>query len=60
MDQSIYEDYKFWPNNYIAYDLLYKTDKYKSSYTEEDKKIFLNYKDKQLDSIKENSENANN
>ena len=60
LDQSIYTGYKFWPNNYIAYDLLYKTDKYKSFYSEKDKEIFLIYKEKQLESIKENSEKAGN
>ena len=60
IDQSIYSNYKLWPNNYIAYDLLNKTDKYKSFYTKQEKEKFLDYKNKQLKSIKENSEKGNN
>ncbi len=60
IDQSIYSNYKLWPNNYIAYDLLNKTDKYKSFYTKQEKEKFLDYKNKQLKSIKENSEKGDN
>lgn len=60
IDQSIYSNYKLWPNNYIAYDLLNKTGKYKSFYTKQEKEKFLDYKNKQLKSIKENSEKGDN
>lgn len=60
IDCQIYKNYKLWPNNYIAYDLLYKTEKYKSFYTKQEKENFLNYKDKQLEKIKENSEKGDN
>jgi hypothetical protein len=40
IDDSILQSYKLWPTNYIAYDLLYKTDKYKSQYTEVEKSLF--------------------
>lgn len=36
IDKSIYENFKLWPNNYIAYDKLNKTDKYSSNYSEAD------------------------
>jgi hypothetical protein len=29
-----------WPTNYIAYDLLHKTDQYKDFYTENEKSLF--------------------
>jgi 1-acyl-sn-glycerol-3-phosphate acyltransferase len=40
IDDSILTSYKLWPTNYIAYDLLYKTDKYKDFYTENEKSLF--------------------
>lgn len=40
IDDSILQSYKLWPTNYIAYDLLYKTDKYSSHYTEDEKSLF--------------------
>jgi hypothetical protein len=29
-----------WPTNYIAYDLVFKTDKFKHKYTENEKSVF--------------------
>ncbi|MEC4004089.1 1-acyl-sn-glycerol-3-phosphate acyltransferase [Flavobacterium sp. SUN052] len=40
IDDSILQSYKLWPTNYIAYDLLYKTNKYSSHYTEDEKSLF--------------------
>jgi 1-acyl-sn-glycerol-3-phosphate acyltransferase len=40
IDDSILQSYKLWPTNYIAYDLLYKTDKYRQLYTENEKSLF--------------------
>ncbi|WP_333599288.1 1-acyl-sn-glycerol-3-phosphate acyltransferase [Flavobacterium sp.] len=40
IDDSILQSYKLWPTNYIAYDLLHKTDKYKNHYTENEKSLF--------------------
>ncbi|MFM2213838.1 MAG: hypothetical protein RL427_1101 [Bacteroidota bacterium] len=40
IDDSILQSYKLWPTNYIAYDILHKTDKYKSYYTENEKSLF--------------------
>ncbi len=40
IDDSILQSYKLWPTNYIAYDILYKTDKYSSHYTENEKSLF--------------------
>ena len=40
IDDSILQSYKLWPTNYIAYDLLNKTDKYNSHYTEDEKSLF--------------------
>lgn len=40
IDDSILQSYKLWPTNYIAYDLLHKTDQYKAFYTENEKSLF--------------------
>jgi 1-acyl-sn-glycerol-3-phosphate acyltransferase len=40
IDDSILMNYHLWPTNYIAYDLLYKTDKFASKYTESEKSLF--------------------
>lgn len=40
IDDSILTSYKLWPTNYIAYDLLHKTDKYADKYTENEKSLF--------------------
>ncbi len=40
IDDSILQSYKLWPTNYIAYDLLHKTDKYQHLYTENEKSLF--------------------
>jgi len=40
IDDSILQSYKLWPTNYIAYDLLNKTNEYSSFYTENEKQLF--------------------
>ncbi|MFM7018165.1 1-acyl-sn-glycerol-3-phosphate acyltransferase [Flavobacterium sp.] len=40
IDDSILQSYKLWPTNYIAYDILYKTDRFKDHYTESEKSLF--------------------
>ena len=40
IDDSILQSYKLWPTNYIAYDLLHKTNTYFSYYTEAEKSLF--------------------
>jgi len=46
-DQQIYDNYKLYPNNYIAYDVLEKSQRFSHQYSEEEKNGFLNYLDKQ-------------
>lgn len=45
IDQRIYENYMLWPNNYIAYDILFQSCKYVGKYTEAQKKEFIAYMD---------------
>ena len=40
IDDSILTGYKLWPTNYIAYDILYKTNKWEAFYTENEKSLF--------------------
>lgn len=40
IDDSILQSYKLWPTNYIAYDLLNKSNTYNHLYTEEEKSLF--------------------
>ncbi len=40
IDQQIYNNYKLWPNNYIAYDMLMQEYRFKDKYTAEDKRTF--------------------
>jgi len=40
IDKSILSSYKLWPTNYIAYDILYKTNQFNTLYTETEKELF--------------------
>lgn len=40
IDESILRNYKLWPTNYIAHDILYKTNTCKHLYTENEKSLF--------------------
>ncbi|HUH25647.1 MAG TPA: hypothetical protein VLY87_03405, partial [Flavobacterium sp.] len=41
IDRQIIKNYKLWPTNYIAYDLLNETNTYESLYNEQEKQLFL-------------------
>ena len=40
VDQQIYANYKLWPNNYIAYDMLMQEHRFKSKYTHSEERKF--------------------
>ena len=40
IDDSILSSYKLWPTNYIAYDILHKTNQFADFYTENEKQLF--------------------
>ena len=40
IDDSILKNYKLWPTNYIAYDILNKSKEYAHLYTENEKSLF--------------------
>lgn len=51
VDKRVIEGYRLWPNNYIAYDIVYSTDKYSENYTAEDKARFIAYMEHQLGTV---------
>ncbi|NPA45567.1 MAG: glycerol acyltransferase, partial [Chlorobi bacterium] len=59
IDNQIYSNYKLWPNNYIAADVLNEDNKFSKFYSEKEKENFINYKNKQLLKVKGNKEKAN-
>ncbi|WP_379963176.1 1-acyl-sn-glycerol-3-phosphate acyltransferase [Epilithonimonas sp. UC225_85] len=40
IDDSIIRNYKLWPTNFIAYDLLHKSGQYSEYYTENERQLF--------------------
>ncbi|TVZ52115.1 1-acyl-sn-glycerol-3-phosphate acyltransferase [Dokdonia sp. Hel_I_53] len=40
LDKVIWENYKLWPTNYIAYDIYHKSDKYRNEYDEKELRHF--------------------
>lgn len=48
IDTKIYEGYKLWPNNYIAFDLINHSEHYPPCYTEEQKQKFIRYMEQGL------------
>jgi hypothetical protein len=58
IDNRIYRNYKFLPNNYIAYDILNNTDRYKASYTEKERTVFTGYMEGQLEKVGQEPEKA--
>lgn len=57
IDKEVYDNYKLWNTNYIAYDLFTKTSKYSENYTQEEKSKFLQYMDGRLSKLNPNSQN---
>jgi 1-acyl-sn-glycerol-3-phosphate acyltransferase len=53
IDDAILQSYKLWPTNYIAYDLLYKTEKYKAYYTADEKSLFERRYELKIDTTNE-------
>ncbi|MCG9791649.1 1-acyl-sn-glycerol-3-phosphate acyltransferase [Flavobacterium algicola] len=49
IDDSILSNYRLWPTNYIAYDVLNNSDTYASLYTEDQKMLFERRMEKRID-----------
>ena len=41
IDSKIHKNFKLWPNNYIAYDLLHSVNKFSKFYNDEEKEKFI-------------------
>lgn len=53
IDKEIYRNYRLFPNNYIAYDLYFKTTKYASQYTDAQKVSFIELTHQRLKIVNE-------
>lgn len=53
IDKAIHSNYKLYPGNYVAYDILYGTNRFTDHYTAEEKQTFTNYLDSQLAKLPE-------
>lgn len=53
IDVDIHMNYKFFPCNFVAHDILHQSEEFSSYYTEKDKQAFEAYINKQLDRIPE-------
>ncbi|MFB6316946.1 1-acyl-sn-glycerol-3-phosphate acyltransferase [Saccharicrinis sp. FJH54] len=53
IDKHIHLNYRFYPGNYIAYDLLTGSDKFKDMYSQADKNKFHSYVENQLNKVPE-------
>ena len=51
IDKQIHANMTLYPGNYVAYDLFYKSDKYKHSYTDKESDAFVNYINGQIAKI---------
>jgi 1-acyl-sn-glycerol-3-phosphate acyltransferase len=51
IDREIYAHYRFYPCNYVAYDMLYKAPRFSEKYEQQEKEQFETYLKKQLDKI---------
>ncbi len=56
MDRKIISNYKLWPNNYIAYDMLNGADKFADKYTAEAKAAFEGYVNARLQKVEGDKE----
>lgn len=52
IDKQIYSDFKLWPVNYIAYDLLANGNKYEKQYSPVEKENFIQYIKNNIEKLK--------
>lgn len=60
LDEKIYRNFKLWPNNYIAYDLLHSGNKFANHYTDEEKSRFIKIMTQKIDRLDGNVSMLNN
>ena len=59
IDNEMYKNYKLWPNNFIAFDVLNNTDKFINEYTTKEKSIFIAYLKKSISDIEGDAKEIN-
>ena len=60
IDRKIHRNFKLWPNNYIAYDLLHSVNKFSQYYTQEEKDNFIRVMAQKMDKLHGNISMLNN
>lgn len=58
IDKEVYKNYRLFPNNYIAYDLYFKTSKYAPNYDDELKQSFIELTHQRLQLVNEDIDEA--
>lgn len=51
IDQAIHRSYEIFPINYIAYDMLHNQKRFAGKYTEEQRRVVVDYLNAQLDKV---------
>ncbi len=54
IDKRIYQNYKLWETNYVAYDILFNTDIFAEQYSYDDKLSFIQYVETKLKNVEGN------
>jgi len=50
IDESVLKSYNLWPTNFIAYDVLHKTNRFSDRYSEQEKSLFARRLEMRIDS----------
>jgi 1-acyl-sn-glycerol-3-phosphate acyltransferase len=56
IDAEVYMNYRLWPGNYIAFDIMKGNSDHSANYSEADKRKFLDYMDKEIRGLEGNQE----
>lgn len=59
IDYRIHKNFKLWPDNYIAYDIINNTNEFADKYSDEEKELFLKHMEKKLGTIEGDKERLN-
>lgn len=49
IDRDVINNYQLWPTNFVAYDLLFQTDKFKHKYSDSEKSLFMRRLEMRID-----------
>ncbi|RUT78111.1 1-acyl-sn-glycerol-3-phosphate acyltransferase [Ancylomarina longa] len=54
IDYRIHKNFKLWPDNYIAFDIINNSNEFSEKYTSEEKELFLKHMEKKLGTVEGN------